>query len=212
MAKKKVTKTAQKKAAKKVVKKAKKVAKKTPAKSSTKAIKPGKKKAAKKQSKPAVTQSAGKTAAKKKTAKKSGRPKANFDASTSSGSKKQAVSKSSKSVKNPQNSQSVSVPPPNEELDELGQPRLSADTYLDRIFENDASARRALEFLQVFTLRELEQLDPDELITRLSSPTIQTVGRIRKRLAILNRSLKGDAKFARDFQARMRKEAGKKST
>ncbi|MDA1017687.1 MAG: hypothetical protein O3A00_24915, partial [Planctomycetota bacterium] len=122
---------------------------------------------------------------------------------TPKGGKKSAIVTSPRSKSKP-----VVASQATEQVGDMGDPRLSADTFLDRVFEHDEPARRALEFLQVFTLRELEQLDPDQLIARLSSPTIQTVGRIRKRLAVLNRSLKGDEKFARKFQARVRSEGG----
>lgn len=64
-------------------------------------------------------------------------------------------------------------------------------------------AREAFVFLGIHTIRELEQFNPDELVMRLTSPAKQTVGRIRKILAMNNRSLTGDEDFALEFQERL---------
>ena len=58
-------------------------------------------------------------------------------------------------------------------------------------------------FLGIHTIRELEQFEPDELVRRLTSPAKQTVGRIRKILAMNNRSLEQDEAFALEFKERL---------
>lgn len=82
----------------------------------------------------------------------------------------------------------------------LGRAKIPADAKLDHVFQKDYQAREAFQFLRVETIRELEQLSPDEIIRQLAGPVVQTVDRIRKALAINNRALKGDSEFAREFQ------------
>ena len=86
----------------------------------------------------------------------------------------------------------------------LGRPRLPADAQLDLVFQKDYQAREIFAFLGVETVRELEAYGPDEIIERLAGPVIQTVGRIRKALALSNRCLAGDLDFAIEFQAKLR--------
>ncbi len=140
--------------------------------------KSAKKKAAKKkrsgQAKKKATakkKSPGKTAAKKKTAKKK------------AAAKKKPAAKKRSSAKS------------------LGRPRVAGDAKLDIVFQRDFSARNAFQFLGVTTLRELEELRADDMIERLTRPAIETVQRIRKSLALLNRSLTGDRNFALKFRA-----------
>ena len=57
--------------------------------------------------------------------------------------------------------------------------------------------------LQIHTIRELEEFAPDELVMKLTSPAKQTVGRIRKILAMNNRCLADDESFAIEFQERV---------
>jgi len=85
----------------------------------------------------------------------------------------------------------------------LGRSRIPIDAPLDVVFQNDMQAREAFVFLGIHTVRELEQFNPDELVMRLTSPAKQTVGRIRKILAMNNRSLTGDDAFALEFQERL---------
>lgn len=82
----------------------------------------------------------------------------------------------------------------------LGRPRIPGDARLDLVFQKDLQAREVFEFLGVATVRELEQFEPDEIIRRLTSPVVQTVGRIRKALAVANRSLANDQQFAIEFR------------
>ncbi len=83
---------------------------------------------------------------------------------------------------------------------QLGRSRIPTDAPLDVVFQNDPQAREAFVFLGVHTIRELEQFHPDDLVMRLTSPAKQTVGRIRKILAMNNRCLEGDESFALDYQ------------
>lgn len=82
----------------------------------------------------------------------------------------------------------------------LGRPRVAGTVELDQMFRNDREAREVCEFLGVKTLKELEQLTPDEIVERLTAPVVRTVGRIRKALALNNRCLTGDQKFAVAFK------------
>ena len=63
----------------------------------------------------------------------------------------------------------------------------------------------AFQFLGVTTLRELEALRADDIIERLTRPAVETVQRIRKSLALLNRNLAGDRKFALKFRADLKR-------
>ena len=85
----------------------------------------------------------------------------------------------------------------------LGRSQIPIDAPLDIVFQNDPSAKEAFVFLQIHTIRELEQFEPDELVRRLTSPAKQTVGRIRKILAMNNRSLESDEAFALEFKERL---------
>lgn len=90
----------------------------------------------------------------------------------------------------------------------LGRSRIPIDAPLDVVFQNDLQAREAFVFLGVHTIRELEQFHPDDLVMRLTSPAKQTVGRIRKILAMNNRCLEGDESFALEFQERLSQSHG----
>ncbi len=83
---------------------------------------------------------------------------------------------------------------------QLGRSRIPVDAPLDVVFQNDLQAREAFMFLGVHTIRELEKFHPDDLVMRLTSPAKQTVGRIRKILAMNNRCLEGDESFALEYQ------------
>jgi hypothetical protein len=85
-------------------------------------------------------------------------------------------------------------------ISKLGRSRIPKNAPLDAVFEEDKQALAAFQLLGIETIRELEQLGPDELIMRLTSPTKQTVGRIRKMLALNNRCLSGDERFALEVQ------------
>ncbi|NOX56771.1 MAG: hypothetical protein GXP27_20480 [Planctomycetes bacterium] len=87
----------------------------------------------------------------------------------------------------------------------MGRPRISADARLDELFLRDYEARQIFDFLKVTTVRELEAYTPDEIIQRLTEPIAQTVQRIRKVLAMHNRSLAGDRAFAYDFKQSLKR-------
>jgi hypothetical protein len=84
----------------------------------------------------------------------------------------------------------------------LGRPRVPGDAKLDLVFRKDHQAREICAFLGVNTVRELEKFGPDEIIRRLTGPMVQTVGRIRKGLALCGRALLGDQAFAMEFRQR----------
>jgi hypothetical protein len=71
------------------------------------------------------------------------------------------------------------------------------------MFQKDYEAREVFSFLGVRTLKELETLSPDEILERLTAPMVRTVVRIRKALAINNRCLAGDQKFAVAFKKQL---------
>ncbi|MHC4879411.1 MAG: hypothetical protein ACYTGL_23400 [Planctomycetota bacterium] len=81
----------------------------------------------------------------------------------------------------------------------LGRARITGDAKLDEFFKRDYEARQVFEFLRVHTVKELEQYAPDEIVERLTGPMLRTIDRIRKALALNNRSLKGDERYAIEF-------------
>ena len=82
----------------------------------------------------------------------------------------------------------------------LGRPRVTLDARLDVLFQRDYQAREVFDFLRITTVRELEERAPDEIIKELAGPLYQTVQRIRKTMALCNRSLAGDRDFALEFK------------
>ena len=85
----------------------------------------------------------------------------------------------------------------------LGRSQIPIDAPLDIVFQNDQAAREAFVFLGIHTVRELEQIEADDLVRQLTSPAKQTVGRIRKILAMNNRCLSNDEAFALEFKERL---------
>lgn len=85
----------------------------------------------------------------------------------------------------------------------MGRSRIPTDAPLSVVFQSDMDAQEAFAFLGIHTIRELEVFGPDELVMRLTSPAKQTVGRIRKILAMNNRCLQEDEAFALEFQERL---------
>jgi hypothetical protein len=81
----------------------------------------------------------------------------------------------------------------------FGRVRVPVDAHLDLVFQKDYQAREIFDFLEVQSIRELEQFAPDEILERLTGPMQQTVLRIRKTLALLNRHLARDERFAKEF-------------
>lgn len=86
---------------------------------------------------------------------------------------------------------------------DLGRARVSGTAELDQHFLKDYEARQVFTFLGVKTLKELEGYSPQEIIDLLTSPMVMTVNRIRKALALQNRCLAGDQKFALQFKQQM---------
>lgn len=177
--------------AKKVAKKKKSAKKKASVGKSTKRLpkKSAKKKVTKKSAsrKKAARKSAKKSAKKQKGAKKKA---AGRKVAKSKATKKQPGAKKKKAVR----------PMP------LGRPKVTLDSKLDELFLKDYEVRQVFEFLNVRTLRELEEHKPDEIVTKLTEPMVQAVGRIRKVLALQKRCLKGDEKFAREFKQMMQQQ------
>jgi hypothetical protein len=87
----------------------------------------------------------------------------------------------------------------------LGRVRVPSAARLDLVFQKDYQAREVFDFLKVQTISELEQFGPDEILERLTGPMVQTVLRIRKTLAMANRHLAKDEKFAKAFQAELKR-------
>lgn len=85
----------------------------------------------------------------------------------------------------------------------MGRSRIPTDAPLSVVFQSDMDAQEAFAFLGIQTIRDLEVFGPDELVMRLTSPAKQTVGRIRKILAMNNRCLQEDENFALEFQERL---------
>ncbi len=168
-------------------------AKKAATKKTTKRSASAKKKpAAKKAKKPAKKATAKKKAAPKKAAPKkttARKPAAKKPAAAKAAPKKAAGKRATKGKAKGK-------------AKSLGRPRVPGDADVDLVFRSDSEVRRVCEFLGVRTLRELEQFDPDEIVARLKAPIVQTVGRIRKILAMANRSLAGDDAFAIEFRDR----------
>lgn len=86
----------------------------------------------------------------------------------------------------------------------LGRPKVPGTAELDQMFLKDYEARQVFAFLGVKTVKELEEHPPDEIIERLTGPMVRTVNRIRKALAVNNRYLAGDEKFAIQFTQQIR--------
>ena len=87
----------------------------------------------------------------------------------------------------------------------LGRPRIAGTAELDMEFKGDFGARQIFQFLDVQTFKELEEFSPQEITDRVITPLVQAVERIRKQLAMANRHLAGDQKFAKAFQAELSK-------
>jgi len=87
----------------------------------------------------------------------------------------------------------------------LGRFRIPAAARLDLVFQKDYQAREIFDFLRIQTVAELEHFGPEEIIERLTGPMVQTVQRIRKTLALANRHLSKDERFAKAFLAEVKR-------
>lgn len=137
-------------------------------------------------------------AAKKVAKKKQSPPKSSVRKAVKKSAKAPARKKKSRSPR-------AKTAPSIKRSAKLGRVKVSSDARLDLVFQKDYQAREIFEFLRVQTLRELEQLSQEEILDRLAGPMFQTVQRIRKALALANRHLAKDEKFAKAFLAEIKK-------
>jgi hypothetical protein len=123
--------------------------------------------------------------AKKKTAKKSKKPsgKSSTKAVKAKTARKPAGKAVSKTVRKKTNRPS------------LPRPTITAEEKLFLLFKENYHARQIFDFLRVETVGELEQFAADDIVKRLSRPVVESVERIRRRLAEKNRYLAGDEKY-----------------
>ena len=77
----------------------------------------------------------------------------------------------------------------------LPRPTITAEEKLFLLFKEDYHARQIFDFLRVETVGDLEQFAADEIVKRLSRPVVESVERIRRRLAEKNRYLAGDEQY-----------------
>ena len=124
--------------------------------------------------------------AKKKTAKKSSQR--SVKRSTKAATKKPARKPSKKPA-----AKTAGARPKKKPV--LPRPTITGEEKLFLLFKDDYHARQIFDFLRVETVRELEQFAPDEIVERLSRPIVESVERIRQRLAEKNRYLSGDEGF-----------------
>lgn len=82
----------------------------------------------------------------------------------------------------------------------LGRPLVTQEEKLYLLFQHDYHARQIFEFLRVNTVKELEQLSPQQIVRRVSKPVFDTVDRIRGKLAEMKRSLRDDEAFAKEYR------------
>lgn len=138
-----------------------------------------------------------KSAAKKQPARKAN-PAAKNAAATKRAVKRKSVAKTAKKAASKPKSRTSKRPAA------LGRPKVPGTAELDQMFLKDYEARQVFAFLGVKTIKELEEHPPDEIIERLTGPMVRTVNRIRKALAVNNRFLAGDQKFAVEFAKQIR--------
>ena len=82
----------------------------------------------------------------------------------------------------------------------LGRPLVTQEEKLYMLFKDDYHARQVFEFLRVNTLKELEELSPQQIVRRVSKPVFDTVDRIRGKLAEMKRSLRDDEAYAKEYR------------
>lgn len=82
----------------------------------------------------------------------------------------------------------------------LGRPLVTQEEKLYMLFKDDYHARQIFEFLRVNTLKELEELSPQQIVRRVSKPVFDTVDRIRAKLAEMKRSLRDDEAYAKEYR------------
>ncbi|HVX12309.1 MAG TPA: hypothetical protein VHC22_14095 [Pirellulales bacterium] len=77
----------------------------------------------------------------------------------------------------------------------LPRPTITGEEKLFLLFKDDYHARQIFDFLRVETVRELEAFAAEDIVNRLSRPIVESVERIRRRLAEKNRYLSGDEAY-----------------
>jgi hypothetical protein len=82
----------------------------------------------------------------------------------------------------------------------LGRPQIAADEPLFMLFREDFHARQIFEYLRVQTVRELERHQAREIVKQLTRPVVESVERIRLKLAEKNRCLSGDEEYLREYR------------
>jgi hypothetical protein len=127
-----------------------------------------------------------KTVAKKKTVKKSKKP---ADKSSAKASRAKTARKPGKKPASKTARRKTQRRPP------LPRPTITAEEKLFLLFKEDYHARQIFDFLRVETVGELEQFAADDIVKRLSRPVVESVDRIRRRLAEKNRYLSGDEEY-----------------
>lgn len=132
--------------------------------------------------------------AKKKTAAKKASSAAVVK-SAKKGSKGKAAPKKSSAAKKPTARKAKKKP----EVP-LGRPLVTQEEKLYMLFQHDYHARQIFEFLRVNTLKELEELSPQQIVRRVSKPVFDTVDRIRQTLAEMKRSLRDDEAYAKEYR------------
>jgi hypothetical protein len=137
--------------------------------------------------------------AKKKIAKKSKPPVVVKAAKTKKVSKAKAAPKKSSATKKPTARKAVKEPEVS-----LGRPLVTQEEKLYMLFHDDYHARQIFEFLRVFTVKELEELSPQQIVRRVSKPVFDTVDRIRAKLAEMKRSLRDDEAFATEYREELK--------
>ncbi|HVA51740.1 MAG TPA: hypothetical protein VNH11_35695 [Pirellulales bacterium] len=80
----------------------------------------------------------------------------------------------------------------------LPRPTITGEEKLFLLFKDDYHARQIFDFLRVETVRELEEFSADDIVRRLSQPVVDSVERIRRRLAEKNRYLSHDEEYLRE--------------
>ena len=116
---------------------------------------------------------------------------------------KPPVKKASKTKATPKRTPATKRPPRKaaKEPDvSLGRPLVTQEEKLYMLFKDDYHARQIFEFLRVNTLKELEELSPQQIVRRVSKPVFDTVDRIRKTLAEMKRSLRDDEAYAKEYR------------
>ena len=113
--------------------------------------------------------------------------------------RRKAATKKSAATKKPASRKVVKEPDVS-----LGRPLVTQEEKLYMLFKDDYHARQIFEFLRVFTVRELEEFSPQQIVRRVSKPVFDTVDRIREKLAGMKRSLRDDEAFAAEYRQQLK--------